>query len=157
MGVSVPSQQRSLLKYILHAISEEMGIEYVDFTMKYDQQKKVLYNKLVRCHQKFMNSHKTVNTHCMERDKMKECHQELISIQSVIACDETVITERNRTWVLVIKYNNKTGFVQEDLEKIDNIIANNPVMKDRKLQHHPFRKKQPIESLNLTAISGQEN
>jgi uncharacterized coiled-coil protein SlyX len=30
-------------------------------------------------------------------------------------------------------------------------------MKDRKLQHHPFRKKQPIESLNLTAISGQEN
>jgi hypothetical protein len=30
-------------------------------------------------------------------------------------------------------------------------------MKDRKLHHYPFWKKQPIESLNLTAISGQEN
>jgi hypothetical protein len=157
MGVSVPSKFRSLLKYILHAISEEMRIKYVDFTMKYDQQKKVLYNKLVRCHQEFMHNHKTVNIHCMERDKMKECHQELIRIPSVIACDETVITERNGTWVLVLKYSNKTGFLQEDLEKIDSIIANNPLLKDRKLHHHPFRKKQPIESLNLTAISGQEN
>jgi hypothetical protein len=157
MGVSVPSKLRSLLKYVLHAISEEVGIEYVDFTMKYDQQKKVLYNKLVRCHQEFMHNHKTVNIHCMEREEMKKCHQELIRIPSVIACDETVVMERNGTWVLVMKYNNQTGFVQEDLKKIDSIIANNPLMKDQKLQHHPFRKKQPIESLNLTALSGQEN
>jgi hypothetical protein len=78
-------------------------------------------------------------------------------IPSSIACDETVITERNGTWVVVLKYNNQTGFVQEDLKKIDSIIANNPLIKDRKLQHHPFRKKQPIESLNRTSISGQEN
>jgi hypothetical protein len=74
----------------------------------------------------------------MEREEMKKCHQELIRIPSVIACDETVITERNGTWVLVLKYNNKTGFLQDDLEKIDSIIANNPLMKDRKLHHHPF-------------------
>jgi hypothetical protein len=134
-----------------------MEIEYVDFTMKYDQQKKVLYNKLVRCHQEFMHNHKTVNIHCMEREEMKKCRQELIRIPSVIACDETVITERNGTWVLVMKYNNQTGFEQKDLNKIDSIIANNPLMKDQKLQHHPFCKKQPIERLNLTALSGQES
>jgi D-ribose pyranose/furanose isomerase RbsD len=157
MGISVPNKLQSLLKYILHAISEEMEIEYVDFTMKYDQQKKVLCNKLVRCRQEFMHNHNTVNIHCMEREEMKKCRQELIGIPSVIACDETVITERNGTWVLVMKYNNQTGFEQKDLNKIDSIIANNPLMKDRKLQRHPFRKKQPVENLNLTALSGQEN
>jgi hypothetical protein len=95
MGVSVPRKFRSLLKYILHAISGDMRIEYVDFTMKYDQQKKVLYNKLVRSHQEFMHNHKTVNIHCMERKEMKTCIQKLIEIPSVIAIDETVITERN--------------------------------------------------------------
>jgi hypothetical protein len=53
MGVSVPSKFRSLLKYILHSISEDMKVEYVDFTMKYDLQKKILYSKLVRVHQEF--------------------------------------------------------------------------------------------------------
>jgi hypothetical protein len=157
MGVSVPSKFRSLLKYILYEISKDIGIEYVDFTIKYDQQKKVLYNKLVRCHQEFMHNHKTVNIHCMERDEMKTCCKELMEIPSVIAVDETVITERNGTWVLVMKYNNHTGFKQSDLDKIDSIIANNPSMTDRKLHHHPFRKRQPIESLNRTALSGQEN
>jgi len=157
MGVSVPSKFRSLLKYTLHAISEDMKIEYVDFTMKYDQQKKVLYNKLVRSHHEFMHNHKTVNIHCMEREEMKTCSQELIGIPSVISLDETVITERNGTWVLVMKYNNQTGFEQPDLDKIDSIIANNPTMSNRKLHHDPFRKKQPIESLNLTALSGQES
>jgi hypothetical protein len=108
--------------------------------MKYDQQKKVLYNKLVWCHQEFMHSHKTVNIHCMEREEMKKCRQELIRIPSVIACNETEITERNGTWVLVVKYNSQTGFEQKDLEKIDSIIANNPL----------------IESLNHTTLSGQE-
>ena len=157
MGVSVPSKFRSLLKYTLHAISEDMEIEYVDFTMKYDQQKKVLYNKLVRSHHEFMHNHKTVNIHCMEREEMKTCCKELIGIPSVIAIDETVITERNGTWVLVMKYNNQTGFDQTDLDKIDSIITNNPTMTGRKLHHNPFRKKQPIESLNLTALSGQES
>lgn len=156
MGVSVPSKFRSLLKYILYAISEDMGIEYVDFTMKYDQQKKVLYNKLVRLHQEFMHNHKTVNIHCMEREEMKTSFEKLMEIPSVIAVDETVITERNGTWVLVMKYNDTTGFAQVDLDKIDSIIANIALMTDRKLHHHPFRKKQPIESLNLTALSGQE-
>jgi hypothetical protein len=157
MGVSVPSKFRSLLKYILHAIGEDMNIEYVDFTMKYDQQKKVLYNKLVRSHHEFMHNHKTVNIHCMEREEMNTCCQELIGIPSVIAFDETVITERNGTWVIVMKYNVNTGFDQTDLEKIDSIISNNPLTTGRKLHHHPFRKKQPIESLNMTALSGQES
>jgi hypothetical protein len=134
-----------------------MEIEYADFTMKYDQQKKVLYNKLVRCHHEFMNNHKTVNIHCMEREEMKKCCQELIEIPSVIALDETVITELNGTWVLVMKYNNQIGSKQTDLDEIDSIIANNPLMPDRMLYHNPFRKKQPIESLNLTALSGQES
>jgi hypothetical protein len=126
--------------------------------MKYDQQKKVLYNKLVRSHHEFMNNHKTVNIHCMEREEMtKKCFQELMEIPSVIAVDETVITERNGTWILVMKYNNQTGFEQLDLDKIDRIIANNPLVTDRKLHHNPFRKKQPIESMNLAALSGQEN
>jgi hypothetical protein len=157
MGVTVPSKFRSLLKYVLQAIGEDMKIEYVDFTMKYDQQKKVLYNKLVRSHHEFMNNHKTVNIHCMERNEMKICCKELMEIPSVIALDETVITERNGTWVLVLKYNNQKGFEQSDLDKIDSIILNNPLLTDRKLRHHPFRKRQPIESLNLTALSGQES
>jgi len=53
MGVSVPSKFRLLFKHILYSISNDMGIDYVDFTMKYDQQRKVLYNKLVRSHQEF--------------------------------------------------------------------------------------------------------
>jgi hypothetical protein len=61
------------------------------------------------------------------------------------------------TWVLVIKYNNQTGFDQKDLDMINSITTNNPLMKDRKLHHHPFRKKQPIESLNLKALSEQES
>jgi hypothetical protein len=61
MGVSVLSKYRSLLKYILQTISEDMQVEYVDFTMKYDLQKKVLYNKLVRVQQEFMYNHKTIN------------------------------------------------------------------------------------------------
>jgi hypothetical protein len=138
MGVSVPSKFRSLLKYILYEISKDMGIKYVDFTIKYDQQKKVLYNKLVRSHQEFMHNHKIVNIHCMERD---ECCKELMEIPSVIALDETVITERNGTWVLVMKYNTQTGFEQSDLDKIDSIIANNPLVTHRKLNHHPFRKR----------------
>jgi hypothetical protein len=81
----------------------------------------------------------------------------LLEIPSVIAVDETVITERNGTWVLVLKYNNRTGFEQSDLDKIDRIIANIPLMTDRQLQHNPVRKKHPIESLNLEALSVQEN
>jgi hypothetical protein len=75
MGVSVPSKFRSLLKYILHAISEDMGIEYIDFAMKYDLQKKILYNKLAGLHQEFMHNHKTINIHCMEREEMDICVQ----------------------------------------------------------------------------------
>jgi flagellar biosynthesis/type III secretory pathway chaperone len=77
------------LKYILHAISEDMGIEYVDFTMKYDLQKKILYSKLVRLHQEFMHNHKTINIHCMEREEMETCVQQLQEISFVIAVDET--------------------------------------------------------------------
>jgi hypothetical protein len=43
------------------------------------------------------------------------------------------------------------------LDAIDKIIDNNPVIQERKLGHHPFRKKQPIESLNRTTLSGQES
>jgi hypothetical protein len=50
----------------------------------------------------------------------------------------------------------ETGSEQAALDTIDSIIANNPVMKDCKLRHHPFLKEQPIESLNRTALSGQE-
>jgi hypothetical protein len=89
---------------------------------------------------------------------METCSQKLMEIPSVIAEDETVITERNGTWVLVLKYNMQTGSEQEALDAIDSsIISNNPVIPDRKLGHHPFRKKQPIESLNRTALSGQES
>jgi hypothetical protein len=101
MGVSVPSKYRSLLKYILHSISEDMEVEYVDFTMKYDLQKKILYSKLVRLHQEFIHNHKTINIHCMEREEMETCFQKLMDIPPVIAVDQTVITERNGTWVLV--------------------------------------------------------
>jgi hypothetical protein len=92
----------------------------------------------------------------MEREEMETCYQKLMDIPSVIAVDETVITERNGTWVLALKYNMQTGFEQDALEAIDKIIAKNPVMNGRKLGHHPFPKKQPIESLNRTALSGQE-
>jgi hypothetical protein len=88
---------------------------------------------------------------------MKICLQDLMDIPSVIAVDETVITERNGTWVLILKYNMQTGFEQEDLNAIDKIIVNNPMMNGRKFEHHPFRKKQPIESSNTTALSGQES
>jgi hypothetical protein len=43
MGLSVPSKYRSLLNYIYQTISEDMKVEYVDFTMKHDLQKKILY------------------------------------------------------------------------------------------------------------------
>jgi hypothetical protein len=91
--------------------------------MTYDLQKKILYSKLVRSHQEFMHNHKTINIHCMERDEMKTCAQKVMEIQSVIAVDETVITERNGTWVLVLKYNTQTGFEQEVLDAIDCIIV----------------------------------
>jgi hypothetical protein len=93
----------------------------------------------------------------MEREEMKNSLQELMDIPSVIAVDETVITERNGTWVLVLKYNMQIGFEQDALDANDKIIVNNPVMNGRKLGHHPFCKKQPIESLNRTALSGQES
>jgi hypothetical protein len=156
MGVSVPSKFRALFKYILYSISNDMGIEYVDFSMKYDKQRKILYNKLVRSHQEFMHHHKTINIHCMERDEMHTCMNELMAINSVIAIDETVITERNGTWVLVLQYNDQTGFEQTDLDTIDRIIATNPPMIDRKLHHQPFRKRDPIERLDLEALSLQE-
>jgi hypothetical protein len=104
-----------------------------------------------------MHNHETINIHCMEREEMDTCVQQLQAILSVIAVDETVVTERNGTWVLVLKYNMQTGFEQESLDAIDKIIDNNPVMQEHNLGHHPFRKKQPIESLNRTALSGQES
>jgi hypothetical protein len=51
----------------------------------------------------------------MEREEMKTCVQQLMEIPSVIAVDKTVITKRNGTWVLVLKYNIQTGFKQEAL------------------------------------------
>jgi len=152
-GVSVPRKFRSLFKYILHSVSNDMGIEYVDFTMKYDEQRKVLYNKLIRVHQEFMHNHKTTHIHCMEREEMATCVSAIHEVESVIAVDETVITERNGTWVIVMKY----PYSQSDLEKIDKIIVNNPVKNDRTLKTNPFRKKQEIESLNTDALSAQEN
>jgi hypothetical protein len=41
-----------------------------------------------------------------------------------------VITERNGTWVIVLKYNMQTGFEQEALDAIDKIIVNNPEMQE---------------------------
>jgi hypothetical protein len=116
--------------------------------MKYDLRKKILYSKLVRVHQEFMHNHRTISIHCMEREEMENCAQELMDIPSVIAVDEGVITERNRTWVLVLKYNIQTGFQQEDLNAIDKIM----VMNRHKFGHHPFHKKQPIVSLNITVL-----
>jgi hypothetical protein len=54
-----------------------------------------------------------------------------MDIPSVIAVDETVITERNGTWVRVLKYNMQTGFEQDALDAIDKIIVNNPVINGR--------------------------
>jgi hypothetical protein len=42
-----------------------------------------------------MYNHKTINIHCMEREEMDTCVQQLQAISSVIAVDKTVITERN--------------------------------------------------------------
>ena len=152
-GVSVPRKFRSLFQSILHSVSNEMGIEYVDFTMKYDEQRKELYNKLIRVHQEFMHNHKTSHIHCMERDEMATCVNAIQELGSVIAVDETVITERNGTWVMVMKY----PFSQQDLENIDRIVVNNPLKTDRTLKTNPFRKKLVIESLNSDALSAQES
>jgi hypothetical protein len=157
MGISVPSKFRSLFKYILYLISNDMGIDYTDFPMKYDQQRKVLYNKLVRLHQEFMYNHKTINIHCMERSEMKICIHDLLKVPSVIPINETVITERNGTWVLVLRYKNTTGLKQKDLDEIDSIIAASPLTHEHKLSHRPFQKRPPIESLNLEALLSQEN
>jgi hypothetical protein len=51
----------------------------------------------------------------------------------------------------------KTGFEQEDLNAIDKIIVNNLVRNGRKFGHYPFRKKQQVESSNITAVSGQDS
>jgi hypothetical protein len=72
----------------------------------------------------------------MERYELHTCMNELMAINLVIAIDETVITERNGTWVLVLQYNDQTGFEQTD--------------------HQPFRKRDPIERLDLEALSLQE-
>jgi hypothetical protein len=56
-----------------------------------------------------------------------------------------------------MKYSTKTGLEQAALDAIDSSIGNNPVMNDCKLGHHPFCKKPPIDSLNRTALSGQES
>jgi hypothetical protein len=45
-----------------------------------------------------------------------------VRMSETLPVDETVITERNGTWVLVLKYNMQTGSEQEDLDAIDNII-----------------------------------
>jgi hypothetical protein len=117
-----------------------MGIEYVDFSMKYDKQRKILYNKLVRSHQEFMHHHKTINIHCMERDEMHTCMNELMAINSVIAIDETVITERNGTWVLVLQYNDQTGFEQTDLDIINHSVRETR-SKDSILKRYPCKKR----------------
>jgi chorismate mutase len=153
VGVSVPSKFKALFQYILSKISNEMGIDYVDFAMKYDQQRKELFNKLIRTHQEFMHNHRTIHIHCMERQEMEECVHELKSLRTVVAVDETVITERNGTWVLIMKQ----PLDRTDLDKIDRIIDNNPVKKDRTLGHAPFRKRDRIEVLDYDALSAQEN
>jgi hypothetical protein len=96
-----------------------------------------------------MHNHKTINIHCMEREEMETCVQQLQAIPSAIVVDETVNTKGNGTWGLVLKYNMQIGFEQEVLDAIDKIMVNNPVMQDRNLGHHPFHKKQPIESLSF--------
>jgi len=153
VGFSVQSKYRSLFRYILSSVCYEMGYDYVDFSMKHDTQLKVTYNKLIRTHQEFMFNHKTINIHQLERKEMNTCMKDLQAIPTVISIDETVITERNGTWVLIMKL----PLVHKDLEKIDSIIANNPVMENRSLHHLPFRKRQPIECMNLDAVSSQEN
>jgi hypothetical protein len=130
-----------------------MGSDYVDFSMKHDAQLKVTYNKLIRTHQEFTFHHKTINIHQLERKEMQTCMKALQEIPTVISINETVITERNGTWVLMMKL----PLAHSDLEKIDSIIANNPVLEDRSLNHRPFRKREPIESMNLDAVSFQEN
>jgi len=157
VGISVPSKYRSLFRYIITSVCFEMGFDYVDFSMKYDDQRKVTYNKLIRIHQEFMFNHKTINVHQLERKEMETCITALEGIPSVIAVDETVITERNGTWVLIMRWNPDTGFVQNDLDKIDSIIDNIPPMSGRKLSHAPFRKRQPSECMNRDALSLQEN
>ena len=149
----VQSKYKSLFRYILTTICYDMGYDYVDFTMKYDTQLKPTYNKLVRTHEEFMFNHKIINIHQMERSEMQTCLKDLQTITTVMSVDETVITEKNGTWVLVMK----NPLVQKDLEKIDSIISNNPVMTNRNFNHLPFRKRQPSESMNTDAISSQKD
>ena len=153
VGISVQSKYKSLFRYILTTICYDMGYDYVDFTMKYDTQLKPTYNKLVRTHEEFMFNHKIINIHQMERSEMQTCLKDLQTITTVMSVDETVITEKNGTWVLVMQ----NPLVQKDLEKIDSIISNNPVMTNRKFNHLPFRKRQPSESMNTDAISSQKD
>jgi hypothetical protein len=91
---------------------------------------------MIRTHQEFMFNHKTINIDQMERKEMETCVTELQSIPTVILVDETVVTERNGTRVLIMKL----PLVQKDLDKIDSIIANNPVLTIRTFNHFPFRK-----------------
>ncbi len=46
---------------------------------------------------------------------------------------------------------------QKDMEKIDSIITNLPLKINRKFKTNPFRKKWPIEGMNVEALPLQEN
>jgi hypothetical protein len=152
-GISVQSSYRSLFRYILSSVCYDIGFDYVDFTMKYDPQMKVTYNKMVRTHEEFMFNHKTINIYQMERKGMEKCVKAFRDIPTVISVDETVITGRNGTWVLLMKL----PLLHKDLNKIDSIIANNPVMENRPFNHFPFQKRQPSKCMNHDALYSRKN
>ena len=138
LGVSVPRHLRSIYRRIIYDACAYIDMEYTDFSLKYDNQE--VYNKSVRDHQEYMHFHKHIHIHGLQRDELCQIEDALEAVPSVVAVDDTVITDRNGTFVLILKH----PFAVEDLATIDKIIRDTPLSRDREFRFLPYRKKQDI-------------
>ena len=151
LAVSVPRNIRSIYRRIIYDACKTINVEYMDFSLKYEH--KDVYDKAVRDHQEFMHFHKHIHIHGLQREEFYNIQDALIAVPSVTAVDDTVITDRNGTFVLIMKH----PFEAKDLASIDDILSKTKLSADREYTFSPHRKRQPMELLGMQQVNQQAN
>jgi hypothetical protein len=119
-GIGTKKYIRSIYCRIIYDVCKTINVEYTDFSLKYEHSD--IYDKAVRDHQEFVHFHKPIHIHGLQCEEFYNIQDALIAVPSVAAVDDTVITDRNGTFVLIMRH----PFVTQDLAKIDEILCVQP-------------------------------
>ena len=148
ISVSVASNYRATIKWILMKIAANEKWVYLDFSLSRDVKFRPNFNKGIKNHERYMNTHKLIRIHGVERKEMANMSKDLFDINSVSRICETHQTESNGTYSLIL--NNPT---QNDLYLIDDIVENRVMNNVRKFKFKAFRKSDPTEQLDTDEIN----